>query len=91
MMEKTFTIFTKMFCQIPFADVLQNRCSYKFHNIHSKTPVLESLLKKVVGLKACNFIKERLQHRRFSMSITKFLRAAFLTQGPIQTDFNIYI
>ena len=26
-----------------FANVLQNRCSYKFHNIHMKTPVLEFL------------------------------------------------
>ena len=26
-----------------FANVLQNRCSCKFHNIHMKTPVLEFL------------------------------------------------
>ena len=36
----------------PFADVLQNRCSYKFRNIHMKTPVLEPLFNKVAGLKA---------------------------------------
>ena len=28
---------------LPFADVLQNRFSLKFRNIHRKTPVLESL------------------------------------------------
>ena len=27
----------------PFADVLQIKCSLKFHNIHRKTPVLENL------------------------------------------------
>ena len=31
----------------PFADVLQNRCSWKFCKIHSKTPMLESLFDKV--------------------------------------------
>ena len=34
----------------PFADVLQNRCSLKFHNIYRKSPVLESLFNKVAGL-----------------------------------------
>ena len=28
-----------------------------------KTPVLESLFDKVAGLKACKFIKKRLQHK----------------------------
>ena len=27
----------------PFANVLQNRCSEKFRNIHGETPVPESL------------------------------------------------
>ena len=31
-------------------DVLSNRCSLKFCNIQRKTPVLESFVKKVVGL-----------------------------------------
>ena len=30
----------------PLVDVLQNKCSWKFRNIHKKTPVLESVLKK---------------------------------------------
>ena len=62
----------------PFADVLQKRYSYKFHNNHRKTSVLESLFNKVVDLKASSFIKKRLQHRRFHVNILeKFLRIAF--------------
>ena len=45
----------------PFSDILQKRCSGKFHNIHRKTTVLESLFNKVAGLTACNFIKRRLR------------------------------
>ena len=36
----------------PFAGVFQNRCSKKFHNIHRKTPVSESLFNKNAALKA---------------------------------------
>ena len=35
--------------------------------------MLESLFKKVAGLKACNFIKKRPQHRCFPVNIAKFL------------------
>ena len=38
----------------------------------------ESLLDKVVGIQACNFIKKRLQHRCFSVNIVKFLRTLIL-------------
>ena len=34
----------------------------KIHNIHRKTPVFEPLFNKVSGLKACKFIKKRVQH-----------------------------
>ena len=34
----------------PFADILQNRCSWKFCKIHRKTPVLESLFNKVAHM-----------------------------------------
>ena len=40
----------------PFSDVLQNRCSSKFRNIHRKAPLLTPLSNKVSGLKACIFI-----------------------------------
>ena len=36
----------------------KKRCSEKFHKFYRKTPVLESLFKKVAGLQGCNFIKE---------------------------------
>ena len=39
-----------------------------------KTPMVESLFNKVVGLQARNFIKRRLQHRCFPVNIAKFLR-----------------
>ena len=54
----------------------------KFRNIHRKTPMLESLCicNKVKGLKACSFIKMRLQHRCFPVNIVKFLRAAFFIE-----------
>ena len=43
--------------------------------------MLESLLNKVAGLKACNFIKKRLQHRFFPLIVTKFIRtASFIEQ-----------
>ena len=64
----------------PFAAVLQNSCSWKFRNIHRETPLLDSLFNNVVGLQACNFIKNRLRHRRFPMNNAKFLRTLFLTE-----------
>ena len=40
-------------------------CTEKFGKFLRETLLLESLFNKVVGLKACNFIKKRLQHRFF--------------------------
>ena len=40
--------------------------------------MLEFLFNKIAGLKACNFIKKRLQHRLFPVNIAKFLRTAIL-------------
>ena len=39
--------------------------------------MLESHFNKVAGLKACNFIKKRLEHRCFVVNIAKFIRTAF--------------
>ena len=67
---------SKIWWKQPFADVLQNRWSWIFRNIHihMKTPVLEAFLNKV----SLNFfIKKRLQYRHFSVNIAKFLRTAF--------------
>ena len=41
-------------------------------------PALESLFNKIAGLKACNFIKKRFQHRSFPVNIAKFLRKPIL-------------
>ena len=35
---------------------------------------LESLFNKVAGLRACNFIKKRLQHRCFPVKLAKFYK-----------------
>ena len=45
--------------------------------VFTETPVLESLLNKVVGPKACNFFKKKFQHRCFPVNFAKFLRTAF--------------
>ena len=55
------------------------RCSVKkvllkIWQISEETPVLESLFNRVAGLKACNFIKKRLQHRRFPAKSAEFVR-----------------
>ena len=47
-----------------------------------KAPVLEYLFNKVAGLKACNFIKKRLQHSFFPVNIVKMLRKAFFYRIP---------
>ena len=58
--------------------VLQNRCSYKFPDIHQKISVLKSLFNTVRDLKAHNFNKKDTQHKCFPVNITKFLRIAVL-------------
>ena len=40
--------------------------------------MLEFLFNKVADLQTCNFIKQRLQHRYFSVKFAKSLRASFL-------------
>ena len=45
--------------------------------------MLESLFNKVAGLKACIFIKKRLQHRCFPVNIAKFLRTPILKKDLI--------
>ena len=56
----------------------KKRCSLKFHKFHRKTPVLESLFNGVPGLKACDFIEKRLQHRCFPVKFAKYLRRPIL-------------
>ena len=68
----------KMFLQNTFQNCSQNRCYYKFLDIHKKISVLESFLNKVTGLMASNFIKNRPQHRCFPVNVAECLRKAFL-------------
>ena len=42
--------------------------------------MLESLFNKVAGLKVCNFIEKRLQHRCKTVEFAKFLRTSFFTE-----------
>ena len=41
------------------------------------------LIKLQLLIKACNFIKSRLQHRCFLVNIAKFLRTAFFCNTPV--------
>ena len=62
-----------------FEDTLQNRCSWKFSNIHRKNICVES------------FFNKRLQHRYFPENFAKCLRTPFLqnSSGPfIKTTEN---
>ena len=47
---------------------------------HRKKSVLVSLFNKVAGLKICNIIKKRLQHRCFPVKFCTFLRTPFFTE-----------
>ena len=48
----------------------------KISHYSKKKYVLKSLSDKVVGLKVCNYIKNRLQHRCFPVNFGKFLRTS---------------
>ena len=49
-----------------------------FFLFFSPTIVGESLFNKVAGLKVCNFIKKRIQHKCFPLNIANFLRTPVL-------------
>ena len=53
----------------------EKRCSYKFHKIHRKTPVPESLC-----LRPATLLAKKFWHRYFSVNFVKFLRAPFYTE-----------
>ena len=63
-----------------FADIVPNRYSQKFRNIHRKTPVLESLFSKVAGLEVSHLIKKRLQQHSFSCKYCKIFRNNFFIE-----------
>ena len=45
--------------------------------------MLRSLFNKAAGLRACNFIKKRHQHRCFPVKFPKFLRTPLLQKPPV--------
>ena len=68
-----------------FTEVVVQRCSakevlLKISQNSQETQVLESLFNNVSGLRACNFIKKRLEHRCFPVNFAKFLRRSFLIE-----------
>ena len=66
---------SQMFCKI---GVLKNFA-----------PVLESIIDKVAGLKACNFIKKRLQYRCLTVKFAKFYRTPFLQNTSHSVHWGI--
>ena len=53
------------------------------HVTSSRAQWADALQNRIAGnisLRACNFIKKRLQHRRSSVKTVKFLRTPFLTE-----------
>ena len=74
----------------PFADALQNSCSWKFRKVDSKTPVLEPLFNKFAGLKSWN-IKKKLQqeyiyHKHLPVTDSACQHRYFLVQ-VFETDW----
>ena len=48
-----------------------------FSNIQRETPELEYLFHKATELKACKFLKKRLQLRCFPLNIVKFFKKTY--------------
>ena len=53
--------------------------------------MLEFLVNKAGSLKACNFIKKRLQHRYFPGKFAKFLRTTFFYRNPAVAASDVSI
>ena len=84
-------VLTKHFPKMqPFANVLQNRSSYKFPDIRKKISVLESLFNKVTDLMACNFIKKEALRQVFSCEYYKMFEKSFFKYGayPVAASEN---
>ena len=71
--------FPKMQTQ-PFPNVLQNRCTCKFPDIHKKMYVLKSLFNTVRGLKACNFNKKDTSTQVFFCEYHKAFKKSFFME-----------
>ena len=58
--------------------VIEERCSYKFRNFHRKTPVLESFLKKIAGLRPATLLKKDSSKSFFLVDFAEFLKIPVL-------------
>ena len=56
--------------------------SYKFCKIHRKTPVPETFLNEIAGLRLATLFKKSLWHECFPVNFTKFLRTSIFTEQP---------
>ena len=59
-------------------NVVQNRCSQKFCDIHKKMSVLDSLINKVTGLMACNLIEKETPTQVFFSEYCKIFKDVLL-------------
>ena len=77
-------VFSLKLCEGLRTNIFRSSRSQLFFKIgvFLKISVLESLFNKVAGLKACSFIKTRLQHKCFPVKFAKFLRTPFFTEHP---------
>ena len=73
----------------PFADVLQNRCSYKFCNVYRKTLVLESLYNKNAGLQAYEYGEILKNSYFYRTSLAAASSEPFFVVNSL--TFNVYI
>ena len=74
------SFFLKLFffCQKqPPETFYEKGCSQKFHKIHRKIPVPESLFNKIAGLRPTILLKKRLWQKRFPVNFANFLRTPF--------------
>ena len=69
----------------PFAGVFRNEYSSKFRRIRGKTPLRESLFRKVADHQRATLVKSRLWYRYFSVNFEKLSITPFLqnTSGPL--------
>ena len=76
-------VLTKQFPKIqkhPFVNIFQNRCSYKFPDIHQKISVLKPLFNTVRGLKSCNFNKRETPQQVLSCEYHQICKNSFFME-----------
>ena len=66
----------------------KNRCSQKFCQTNSKTPVTESLFQYTYRPQACNFIKKETLEQVFSCKFCKIFKSTFLAEHLQMTASN---